>query len=394
MDGYFGAGTSSAYLKYLKAYDRKASYSDGRLIVTSEEYQQMIDTLSPSSDFAPTPTPSSGTGTRIGVYTIVKGSDKTCTITGYHGSALTVNIPEKLDGCTVTAIGSHAFRDRSTFTTVLIPKNVTRIESYAFFNCDRLQFVNVANSVTSIGAGAFAGCDALVCIAVPKSVQVIASTSFANCPLLTLYLEQNSYASKYALHNKIPNYENTGEELAQMTKSPFEDGIMGLGGEFYALSANGTCAFSEYAGSATKVIIPLTMNGYRVTSIGSSAFQSNHKLVEIVISENVESIGSNAFRNCSKLTTVELHKTLRTIGVAAFQRCTALKSITLPNGLTTIGSLAFDECTSLQIVTIPESVTAIGSYAFNKCPELVLRVKRNSFAHQYALSNDLPCITY
>jgi len=70
------------------------------------------------------------------------------------------------------------------------------------------------------------------------------------------------------------------------------------------------------------------------------------------------------------------------------------RSYTIPDSITSIGINAFSDCDSLTSITIPNSITSIGHYAFYNCPNLTLRVKANSYAHQYAIDNSLPYTTY
>jgi hypothetical protein len=58
------------------------------------------------------------------------------------------------------------------------------------------------------------------------------------------------------------------------------------------------------------------------------------------------------------------------LGDYAFWNCTSLTGVTLPNGITNVGEEAFEGCTGLTSVTIPNSVTSIGEYAFAGCSGL------------------------
>ena len=63
-------------------------------------------------------------------------------------------------------------------------------------------------------------------------------------------------------------------------------------------------------------------------------------------------------------------KSVTSIGEGAFQDCASLKSITIPDGVTSIYSYAFRYCTSLKSITIPGSATKISYNVFNGCTSL------------------------
>ena len=79
----------------------------------------------------------------------------TIEITGINSSNKKIVIPNKIDGFSVTHIGSGAF-DGNQLQTVEIPNSVTHIGDWAF-DGNQLQTVEIPNSVTHIGSEAFDG---------------------------------------------------------------------------------------------------------------------------------------------------------------------------------------------------------------------------------------------
>ena len=110
----------------------------------------------------------------------------------------------------------------------------------------------------------------------------------------------------------------------------------------------------------TTLVIPGTLDGYSVTTIGDDAFYQNN-LTTVTIPNSVTSIGSTAFRG-NALTTVTIGSSVTSIGIAAFED-NALTTVTIPNSVTSIGTSAFAS-NDLTTVTIGNSVTSIAGTAF------------------------------
>jgi hypothetical protein len=133
---------------------------------------------------------------------------------------------------------------------------------------------------------------------------------------------------------------------------------------------NGQIAIWGYTGFAGAVVIPDTMYGLPVTSIGDYAFRDCGSLSSITIGTNVSSIGNWAFLHCTSLTSVTIPDCVTNIGEGAFKFCTSLTKITVPSGVTSIGKDMFNGCTSLTKITVPSGVTSIGAWAFGSCTSL------------------------
>lgn len=204
----------------------------------------------------------------------------------------------------------------------------------------------------------------------------------------------------------------------------------------YDVMNDGSARLSWYSGSEANLVIPATLGGHPVRTIGQNAFEGCRSLVSVVIPEGVTFIDAWAFYKCSSLQSVSFPDSLKTVGAGAFENCTAitsisipanvelldreafclcrglqdvtipssvktvadrafkyctqLKSATLSEGVRELGEEAFCECTALDNVSIPKSVTAIGKNAFARgSAYLRLHVNGNTYAQQYAVANGI-----
>jgi hypothetical protein len=109
------------------------------------------------------------------------------------------------------------------------------------------------------------------------------------------------------------------------------------------------------------VVIPATINGVAVKSIGDRAFQSKG-IESVVFPEGLERIGQYAFSN-NQLKEVNLPNSVTFLGGYAFQR-NSITTIQFSNQLTSITTEAFAQ-NALKILVIPEWITEIGWGAFS-----------------------------
>lgn len=81
----------------------------------------------------------------------------------------------------VTTIGSMAFADCSSMTSVTLSDAITVIDEKTFAGCSSLESITIPNGVTTIGYNAFANCYGLASVTLPTTVTSLAYYAFENC---------------------------------------------------------------------------------------------------------------------------------------------------------------------------------------------------------------------
>ena len=121
-------------------------------------------------------------------YTYTVNEDGDATITGFSGPddnhLYDLDIPDKLDKYTVTAIGNGAFFDQYCLSNVTIPQNVKSIGYEAFCKCTAMESLTIKNAATSIGDGAFRECPWLTTVNLGEHITTIGDDAFLDCERL------------------------------------------------------------------------------------------------------------------------------------------------------------------------------------------------------------------
>jgi hypothetical protein len=231
----------------------------------------------------------------------------------------------------VVQIGSNAFKDCTSLTSVIIPQGITSLPDNIFSGCTCLTNVSIPKSVNTIGVKAFYNCQSLVAVEIPDAVTTISDYLFYGC-----------------------------SKLASVTLP------------------QGTTSIGEYAFSDCSSLGSLTLPT-QIASIAQYTFQNCTGLTTLGLPEGLQTIGLSAFYNCSRLEVVSIPKTLTSIGKNAYYNCTSLKKVIIKdmsawckiafasaesNPLHYAQRLYSDENTEIKDFYIPQNVTRIGNYAF------------------------------
>ena len=243
---------------------------------------------------------------------------------------------------TMTKIGYEAFYNCKSLSSVSIPANVTDIQNLAFEGCSGLTSVTMPDELKMIGRYAFSKCSSLTDVTIPKNVNGIDIGAFSLCTNLksitilspscviadgyeTISNEYSHSLIRYKYSGVIYGYANTG---AQRYAKQYSCKFASLGSDYeyeYRLNSDRqTVTLTRYTGSDTKIVVPASVLGHPVTTIGSGTFGGKSLITSVTISEGITEIENSAFTRCSKLYNVLIPDSVKSIGTGAFSGRTNL----------------------------------------------------------------------
>ena len=185
---------------------------------------------------------------------------RTATLRSYKGAEPYLRIPDRFDGCAVTAIGDEAFARNKNLVQVVLPETVTSIGASAFANCQNLNLLELPAAVRSIGKQAFAYCPRLYSLELPQGLDTLEPYAFAYAPFEVLTLPEKITALPEGLF--------------------YDSGLRELHWEG-TLTAIGKKAF--FGCKLAALDIPGT-----VERVGESAFEECAYLTEVTFGEGVK----------------------------------------------------------------------------------------------------------
>ncbi|MBR2108412.1 MAG: leucine-rich repeat protein [Ruminococcus sp.] len=172
----------------------------------------------------------------------------------------------------------------------------------------------------------------------------------------------------------------------------------------------GVCLL-EYVGAAnlpSKYSVPISIDGYMVSSIGQKAFIRNNTITDLVINNSGINIGYAAFLDCKKLKSIVLNSPYG-IGEKAFYGCQKLKSIRVKQKAcyTLVAPYAFYNCRKLKSAYV-SCLTEAEPYSFGyyydkksksnkKVSSFKFRIKGDRLGTDninYAYENNIKCVCY
>src|SRR5665213_1534796 len=328
------------------------------------------------------------------------------TITQYTGSGGDVTIPDTINGLKVTTVGSTAFFQVSSLTSVTFGTNVTTIADNAIFQCPSLASVTIPASVTNIGKGPMLDCKSLTAISVSPANSHYTNVNqvLFNTPQTSLIEFPGGVGGSYTMPATVTDIGQAfiGNSLTAISVDAANTIFTNLAGVLFDKSK--TFLISYPGGAVGSYTVPTN-----VTTVVSASFEYSTGVTSVTIGTNVSSIGDWAFYDCPSLTAISVNSTnayfsttngvlfdknktlliqypiaipgsyvvpgtVVNVGVGAFGDAFGLTSIVIPNSVTNIAEEAFYGCLNLAGAALGNSIKSIGPSAFFSCRRLRPRV--------------------
>lgn len=309
-------------------------------------------TLTPTPTITPTPT------SNVNLYTYTV-TNNTATITKYNGTETTVYIPEQLGGYRVTAVGDDAFKNNTYIEEVTIPSPIQTIGSYCFSNCVNLEKVSMSDTVKTLGEGTFSNNPYLSKVRLSNNISILPAYCFIHCSKLTeLTLPVN-------LMRMFPQaLEYTGIKRLTIPASVVGINSMGVMPEL------------EYIDVAE----------------GNEYFWSDDGVLYSTADESFSRCYLEKYPAQKKDKSYTVFEGTTIVYISSFYGNPYLEQVFLSPATTRIHRSAFMNCTALKTIKIYDGVSEILENAFYGCFNLTLTVTEGSYAHTYAVENDIPYV--
>lgn len=207
---------------------------------------------------------------------------------------------------------SNFMRMNINISRIVISEGITKVNNGAFYNWNGLKSVEIPSGVTKIGRSAFFGCTALESVTIPATVTKIINDAFYGCySLETIKGYSGTYAEEFALKNDF-NFVALDAEAPENFEYTVE---------------NDYAVITGYNGTSETVLMPSTLDGYRVIRIDEAAFTRCNTVKSIIIPKSIIKISDFAFLRCANLKSVTFLSEYTFIGEDAFTSCTQLSTV-------------------------------------------------------------------
>lgn len=277
-------------------------------------------------------------------------------LTGKDKRLKNLDIPAKVNGIQVTAIGRVSFSMCPSLQKVTIPEGVTHIYDNAFNSCGNIKTLKLPSTLKYIGESAFLENDKLEAVKLPKNLEYIGESAFFNCDKL----------KKVELPDSVTLIGNDAFAFCENLKEvSIGAGLQQPGFDDYA----GECG-NPFGGCKKLTTIKLSnKNPYLAIMDGCLVDLKDMRLIaypaakkgsSFTVPQGVKIIGESAFLWCEKLEKLTFPVGVERVAAFGVSNLRQLKEISFAEGLIQMDGYSLNSLYGLETLILPASVTVIG----------------------------------
>lgn len=353
-------------------------------------------------------------------------SDGSISIYGYDNAPESdtegtyLEIPESINGITVTQIADSAFADNNYIDTVVIPESIVLIGQSAFVDCVELKAIAFYGELPEFNSDTFEGCSSLKHLYVLSGtdVEVLGSEladaglndvsvleyedlnaletayqEYINILDAELHVDEQPTETTTAATDDVTELSETVEETTEgsddtvsVTTEPSvpdkkseDDATSATEESTEPSDATDSTEDSEEDADSTDATESATEATVSVNQTVSN-FATNNAVAEAsVVSDFTYTVLNGTYCEVTGYTgtdvVVEIPSEIdgyivQSIAGSMFKDNTTLTTVVFPESIETMGGNVFQGCTSLTDVRLNEGLTNIGDYTFNGCTAL------------------------
>lgn len=279
----------------------------------------------------------------------------------------------------ITDIDEYAFSDCQNLTEISFPFSLISIPTGILMNCTSLVSVKLGK-IEKIGSHAFYNCTSLSSISSINTVSEIENSAFAMTNLKHFIVP----ASLSQWNNILWGSKTQTITVAQgNTNFVVENGILlsAFLDVIYFAPYNYSTAIQLHEG---------------ITEIADYTFAYN-LMKFITLPKSLTHIGSHAFYKCQNLLRIDIPKKVKVINTQAFKGCSKLKYVTFSDQIEEIYEESFAYCNSVKHLSFPKSLRLIKANAFKHCKKLsVIEILGNPdiYSSAFRQCNSISCVIW
>lgn len=316
--------------------------------------------------------------------------DSTAKITAYIGESIEVEIPESINGVSVSTLGSELFRKAKNTEKVIVPDSVVTME-HTFYMADSIKEIQIGKGLKELVGNVFYCAWALEKITVDEENENFASVDgvlYTKDMKKLVTVPSGVKAETFTVPDGVEILGKNAMRDAEIAVLNLPDSLKTI--ESYAISLkklseltipSGVEEMQEWAVYFCSDLVKVEFKEGKLIEIGNMVFESCEKLETIILPSNITKLGK--IISCPNIKEYVVSEdnaeftakdgvlfNIDMTEIVAYPCGKTDESYTIPESVEIIGENSFYGNKKLVNIYMPESIKVIEPFAFAYCSSL------------------------